>query len=126
MRENRVDDTSHDQTFLWVIVGCALDGNSSAMACMQIKRDLHRIGGNLILVVFPFKNRDQQSAALRNWDLWGPMVTLLVVTCSIAVATVNFHRVLSCVHCLPSIPKMSVLQQAFYAIQRGLISRWKT
>jgi hypothetical protein len=39
-----------------------------------IKRDLHRIGGNLILVVFPFKNRDQQSAALRNWDLWGPMV----------------------------------------------------
>ncbi len=41
----------------------------------QIKRDLHRIGGNLILVVFPFKNRDQQSAALRNWDLWGPMVS---------------------------------------------------
>lgn len=40
----------------------------------QVKRDLHRIGGNLILVVFPFKNRDQQSAALRNWDLWGPMV----------------------------------------------------
>ena len=39
-----------------------------------IKRDLHRIGGNLVLVVFPFKNRDQQSAALRNWDLWGPMV----------------------------------------------------
>lgn len=39
-----------------------------------VKRDLHRIGGNLILVVFPFKNRDQQSAALRNWDLWGPMV----------------------------------------------------
>lgn len=44
------------------------------MLCMQIKRDLHRIGGNLVLVVFPFKNRDQQSAALRNWDLWGPMV----------------------------------------------------
>ncbi len=41
-----------------------------------IKRDLHRIGGNLILVVFPFKNRDQQSAALRNWDLWGPMVSI--------------------------------------------------
>ncbi len=39
-----------------------------------VKRDLQRIGGNLILVVFPFKNRDQQSAALRNWDLWGPMV----------------------------------------------------
>lgn len=41
-----------------------------------VKRDLHRIGGNLILVVFPFKNRDQQSAALRNWDLWGPMVSI--------------------------------------------------
>ena len=41
----------------------------------QIKRDLHRIGGNLVLVVFPFKNRDQQSAALRNWDLWGPMAS---------------------------------------------------
>lgn len=39
-----------------------------------IKRDLIRIYGNLVLVVFPFKNRDQQSAALRNWDLWGPMV----------------------------------------------------
>lgn len=39
-----------------------------------IRRDLRRIYGNLVLVVFPFKNRDQQSAALRNWDLWGPMV----------------------------------------------------
>ena len=39
-----------------------------------IRRDLKRIYGNLVLVVFPFKNRDQQSAALRNWDLWGPMV----------------------------------------------------
>ena len=39
-----------------------------------IKRDLKRIGANLVLVVFPFKSRDQQSAALRNWDLWGPMV----------------------------------------------------
>lgn len=46
-----------------------------------IKRDLHRIGGNLILVVFPFKNRDQQSAALRNWDLWGPMVSASLVLC---------------------------------------------
>ena len=41
-----------------------------------IKRDLIRIYGNLVLVVFPFKNRDQQSAALRNWDLWGPMVCI--------------------------------------------------
>ena len=39
-----------------------------------ILRDLKRIGANVVLVVFPFTNRDQQSAALRNWDLWGPMV----------------------------------------------------
>lgn len=39
-----------------------------------IKRDLSRIGANLVLVVFPFKSWDQQSAALKNWDLWGPMV----------------------------------------------------
>lgn len=39
-----------------------------------IKRDLARIGANLVLVVFPFKSWDQQSAALKNWDLWGPMV----------------------------------------------------
>ena len=39
-----------------------------------VRRDLKRIGDNLVLVVFPFRSRDQQSAALRNWDLWGPMV----------------------------------------------------
>jgi protein YIPF6 len=38
-----------------------------------IKRDLLRIKDNLVLVVYPVGNRDQQSAALRNWDLWGPM-----------------------------------------------------
>ena len=42
-----------------------------------IKRDLSRIGANLVLVVFPFKSWDQQSAALRNWDLWGPMVSII-------------------------------------------------
>ena len=39
-----------------------------------VKRDLKRIYKNLVMVVFPFKDRSQQSAALRNWDLWGPMV----------------------------------------------------
>ena len=39
-----------------------------------VKRDLKRIWKNLVMVVFPFKDRSQQSAALRNWDLWGPMV----------------------------------------------------
>ncbi|KAK9799819.1 hypothetical protein WJX73_004227 [Symbiochloris irregularis] len=47
-----------------------------------VKRDLKRIGANLVLVVFPFSNRDQQSAALRNWDLWGPMAfTLTLAIC---------------------------------------------
>ena len=46
-----------------------------------IKRDLIRIYGNLVLVVFPFKNRDQQTAALRNWDLWGPMVCARLLCC---------------------------------------------
>jgi hypothetical protein len=32
-----------------------------------MKRDLVRIGRNLVMVVFPFKDRSQQSAALRNW-----------------------------------------------------------
>lgn len=53
-----------------------------------VKRDIVRIYRNLIMVVFPFKDRSQQSAALRNWDLWGPMVfTLtLAVTLSIGAA----------------------------------------
>lgn len=33
---------------------------------------------NLRLVVFPFgSDREQQAQALRNWDLWGPMVSFL-------------------------------------------------
>lgn len=53
-----------------------------------VKRDVVRIWRNLVMVVFPFKDRSQQSAALRNWDLWGPMVfTLgLAVTLSIGAA----------------------------------------
>lgn len=59
---------------------------------LTIKRDLKRIYGNLVLVVFPFKNRDQQSAALRNWDLWGPMVS----ACYHVLAT-EFY-ILSCLY----------------------------
>jgi hypothetical protein len=40
-----------------------------------IVRDLKQIYLNLRLVVFPFgSDREQQAQALRNWDLWGPMV----------------------------------------------------
>ena len=38
-------------------------------------RDVRRVGANLLLVAFPCRGgRDAQTAALRNWDLWGPMV----------------------------------------------------
>lgn len=66
-----------------------------------IKRDVKRIYMNLKMVVFPFKDRSQQSAALRNWDLWGPMVfTLgLAVILSIGAAkpasTFSVRRLLS-------------------------------
>lgn len=41
-----------------------------------ILRDLKQIYLNLRLVVFPFgSDREQQAQALRNWDLWGPMVS---------------------------------------------------
>lgn len=43
--------------------------------CMTIWRDVRAIGRNLRSVLIPinwqFSNRDQ---ALRNWDLWGPLV----------------------------------------------------
>jgi len=42
-----------------------------------IRRDLIRIYKNLVMVVFPIEDRSQQSAALRNWDLWGPMIFTL-------------------------------------------------
>lgn len=41
-----------------------------------IARDMKQIFLNLRLVVFPFgSDREQQAQALRNWDLWGPMVS---------------------------------------------------
>ena len=61
-----------------------------------IKRDLIRIYGNLVLVVFPFKNRDQQTAALRNWDLWGPMVCCPEILIFLAVWFGRFSVVDTC------------------------------
>ncbi|KAK9865633.1 hypothetical protein WJX84_005043 [Apatococcus fuscideae] len=52
-----------------------------------ILRDVKRIYGNLKLVVFPFGTRDQQTTALRNWDLWGPMTFALVLSICLAVGT---------------------------------------
>lgn len=56
-----------------------------------VKRDLRRIYKNLVMVVFPFKDRSQQSAALRNWDLWGPMIFVLglAITLSLGAQTAS-------------------------------------
>jgi hypothetical protein len=56
-----------------------------------ILRDLKQIYLNLRLVVFPFgSDREQQAQALRNWDLWGPMVSgqcsSLSVSCAVSCA----------------------------------------
>lgn len=42
-------------------------------------------------MVFPFKDRSQQSAALRNWDLWGPMIFVLglAIALSLGAATAS-------------------------------------
>lgn len=37
-----------------------------------VKRDLHRVVNNLMLVVFPNPFREDPGKALRDWDLWGP------------------------------------------------------
>eukprot|EP00891_Asterochloris_glomerata_P006263 jgi/Astpho2/6263/Aster-03663 len=60
-------------------------------------RDVKRIWANLILVVFPFKNRDQQSSALRNWDLWGPMTFTLVLAITLSVGSQHAANVFSMV-----------------------------
>jgi hypothetical protein len=37
-----------------------------------VRRDLHRVVSNLMLVVFPNPFREDPGKALRDWDLWGP------------------------------------------------------
>ena len=61
-----------------------------------IARDLKQVYLNLKLVVFPFgSDREQQAQALRNWDLWGPMVLPLCTSCHafVRLGWVNFLRV---------------------------------
>lgn len=43
-----------------------------------VKRDIVTIGRNLRFVLIPIKGKfSQQGSALRNWDLWGPLVFML-------------------------------------------------
>ncbi len=39
-----------------------------------LKRDLMQIGLNVRLVVFPISKQQTANKALREWDLWGPMI----------------------------------------------------
>eukprot|EP01026_Neomeris_dumetosa_P034175 TRINITY_DN2748_c0_g1_i1.p2 TRINITY_DN2748_c0_g1~~TRINITY_DN2748_c0_g1_i1.p2 ORF type:complete len:249 (+),score=29.06 TRINITY_DN2748_c0_g1_i1:209-955(+) len=54
-------------------------------------RDAKRIMHNLLMVVFPFrhgfrseKGREDQQTALRNWDLWGPLIFTLVLAITLS------------------------------------------
>mmetsp|Transcript_38606 Transcript_38606/g.46716 ORF Transcript_38606/g.46716 Transcript_38606/m.46716 type:complete len:299 (-) Transcript_38606:778-1674(-) len=52
------------------------------------KRDLYRVGGNLKVILIPWRKEDSSApdyqTVLRDWDLWGPFafVLLLAVTLS--------------------------------------------
>lgn len=52
-----------------------------------IKRDVIRIYRNLLLIIFPFKDRSQQSAALRNWDLFGPAIGTLALAVTLSLGS---------------------------------------
>lgn len=68
-----------------------------------IKRDLKRIYKNLVMVVFPFKDRSQQSAALRNWDLWGPMIFVLGLAITLSLGAQTASKTFSLVFALVSV-----------------------
>ncbi len=80
--------------------------SSGAQVRETIKRDLRRISQNLVLVVFPFNSgREEQQAALRNWDLWGPMVRHLCCRSSPRQSVALAEPSLATSHC-------AVLRQA--------------
>ncbi|KAL4440429.1 hypothetical protein ABPG75_003430 [Micractinium tetrahymenae] len=68
-----------------------------------VKRDLRRIYKNLVMVVFPFKDRSQQSAALRNWDLWGPMIFVLGLAITLSLGAATASKTFSLVFALVSV-----------------------
>ncbi|KAI8112172.1 hypothetical protein M9434_003496 [Picochlorum sp. BPE23] len=68
-----------------------------------IRRDLIRIYKNLVMVVFPIEDRSQQSAALRNWDLWGPMIFTLGLAIPLSIGAAKPSSTFSLVFGLLSI-----------------------
>jgi hypothetical protein len=68
-----------------------------------VKRDIVRIWRNLVMVVFPFQDRSQQSAALRNWDLWGPMVFTLTLAITLSIGAAKPSSTFSLVFAMLSV-----------------------
>jgi hypothetical protein len=68
-----------------------------------VKRDARRIGANLRLVLLPAGDRSQQSAALRNWDLWGPMAFTLGLAALLSAGSPKPSATFSLVFALVSV-----------------------
>lgn len=64
---------------------------------------MRRVGQNLVLVAFPFKDRSQQSTALRNWDLWGPMAFTIALAACLSARSPDLAAVFSLVFALVSV-----------------------
>lgn len=68
-----------------------------------IKRDVVRIYKNLVMVVFPTEDRRQQQNALKNWDLWGPMLFTLGLAIPLSIGAAKPSSTFSLVFGLISI-----------------------
>lgn len=68
-----------------------------------IKRDVIRIYKNLVMVVFPIEDRRQQHNALKNWDLWGPMLFTLGLAIPLSIGAAKPSSTFSLVFGLISI-----------------------
>lgn len=50
-----------------------------------LKRDLVRVGRNLKQVLLPAAAQDETHQTLRDWDLWGPLVFVLVLSSALCI-----------------------------------------
>ena len=63
-----------------------------------IARDARRIASNLLLVALPAdRDRGSQAAALKNWDLWGPMAFTLALALALSAGAPSAGVVFSLV-----------------------------
>jgi len=70
-----------------------LDSTLDEPVRATIARDLKRVGANLLLVALPgfgassADRTGSQAAALRNWDLWGPMAFALALALALSAGS---------------------------------------